>query len=184
MAKNDISTPPSLRSSDYWTKNALEKKADLSWAEAKFKAIEDKFRDLEKDDDETKKIAIKAKDSAMKPHECTQRTTLTDLKNSTETLNTELNSWKRIRMLGLLSVVIAIITAAGFIFNLNASVNHNTEAVAEIKTSVEEVKTSQQNLKNDFERNQKEEIKKDKENMKELKKTIVGAIKEVANNSH
>lgn len=136
------------------------------------KADDSRVNGLEKVIDETKKIAVSARDRAKEPHTCMQLDTLNEIKK-------ELQSWKNVKVISFVGIIVAIVTAASFLGSLNNSVKSNEQAVTEVKQTVKNVESSQQKLDLVVKEDQKVRREEEGQRMSELKNAIQSIVNEV-----
>jgi len=161
---------PSSGSSTYgWLKRDLDQKADKDWVEAKLETLRDKEED-------TKQIAIRAKEKASQPHDCNQKDTLEKLGSNME----DWSKWLR----GLLASAIGflILVGSGWLYQyflLTSKVENTQEALVSIESKIMKVDESQKELKTSIEKQNKKEEDSQKLRLEEVRAVMIQVVKDI-----
>jgi hypothetical protein len=167
------STPPSGSSSYNWLRKDLDQKADKEWVEAKLEVLRGREED-------TKQIAVRAKEKAGMPHDCNKKDVI-------EKLEIELTSWSRwLRGILVSAIGFLVLIGSGWLyqyFALTEKVNDTQTALVSIETKVNGVESSQRDLKIIIEKQSKKEEDSQKIRMDEIKTVLSQAVKDLNNSS-
>lgn len=163
------STPP-LGSAYSWFKKDLEFKADKAWVEAKLEGLSER-------EDDTKRLALEAKERAGMPHDCNQKDTIGKLQDS-------LDGWGKWLRGILVSALIFVVTVGGGwlyqYFTLSAKVDNTQSSVQNIEKTVEKMDESQRELRDSL----KEQTRKSEEmrriQIDEVKAAMSQALKDLS----
>jgi hypothetical protein len=166
-------TPPMGSSTFGWLKKDLEQKADKAWVEAKLEALRDREED-------TKKIAITAKERASMPHDCNQKETIGKL-------SLDLEGWGRwLRGILVSTIGFIILVGSGWLyqyFTLTDQVTDTQKALLSIEDKVGDVDASQRDLKILLEKQSKKDEEYQKIRIDEFKAVIYQAVKDINSSS-
>ena len=139
-----------------WVKDGLKDKADQQWVEAKVENLQYRIKNLERRNEETKEISLKASDQAMTPHRCTQQMVF-------ESLDGRVASWTKWWKRIVIIVIAAVVTSAGAITGwmyshkvLKDDVKALQGNMTNIEGSVSKIGKSQEELKDAFMRSEKD----------------------------
>ena len=118
----------------------LEKKQDISVAKLEISAMQEKLATVER-------IAGDAIRTAEN-HTCHQSGTLEDIRQSIHRLDASVNSWKNMKIGAVVTLLVALVTGAWFVFQmkgdqavLNVKVTAIEESMDEVNESVREITT-------------------------------------------
>ncbi len=168
MANPRNTTPPIGTSLGSWVRQDLRGKADQSWAQAKFEAVE-------KSVDETKRIVLRTKKKVNAPHICEQKESIDRVMNMVD-------GWSRWWRGTLISALGFVIVVGGSwlyqYFTLSADVVNTRVSVEELSISVQNIETSQEELKQAFDFSQDREIIKDKTRLSEVRSILKSVIQQ------
>lgn len=155
-----------------WIKERLDnldmRKADEQWVRTKFEA-------LEKDEDETKRIALSARKKAGTPHECLRKDTIAEIKIFTK-------SFSRIKLATIISLIILVAAAVAQYVSLQNAVDNTEQNVADVKISMDKLQTSHDKLKNTFEKSERDRVVQNDKQIVEIKEAVREVIQEEKKN--
>lgn len=142
-----------------WVREELNNRASKEWVEAR-------LSDLERREEETKRLAIKAKE---KPHSCNQEDSIMDLKKSVD-------GWSIWFRRGALSFVgFLLFIASGWLyqfFTLRQSVADTQASVQVVEGKVNELQANQTAFEKKLEAVQADQSRQDTEQLEEIKAVI------------
>lgn len=166
-------TPASGSPTFGWIKKDLDQKADKDWVEAKLETLRDKEED-------TKEIAIKARERASMPHDCKQSSTIEKLESSIDGWG----KWLRGLLVGAISFLVFV--GSGWLyqyFSLTKRVEDTQVALTSIESKLTKVDTSQKELKTSIEDKTKKDADSEKLRLEEVKSVIIQAVKDINKHS-
>ena len=121
------SAPPPLQGGQGWTwvKEELDRKANQDWVQAKFDA-------LDKQESDTRKIALSGKKKAEAPHACSQEDTIEEMMKT-------INGWRTVKLGVGISLVVVIAAVLAQFFAFKSQAEGTERMVVEVKASMEEI---------------------------------------------
>lgn len=154
-------------------------KADIGWVEGKVEVIMTKFKAIEKRVDDhndelgviaklaatAKNRASEATKAASADHECTHKSTLTNIKKDITMLGGKVDSWDKIVRKAMFAFVGALVVFGGGLVtwlvmhnNLSNDVITLSKDRVEDRKVLDEVKTSQEEMTNTLKQNKQSEV--------------------------
>jgi hypothetical protein len=131
-----------------WFRRDLEMKADRAWVEAKLESLRLSIESSDQRGEDTKVVALRAKEIAGMPHDCNQKDPITRLNNAVEGWS----RWWRGILLSFLGVIITVGGSGMYqYFNLSLAVEGTRTTIVKLDEAVGEIETSQQELKKSVE---------------------------------
>lgn len=168
MADSRNTTPPTGNSLTSWVRQDLKNKADRSWAQAKFESVE-------KNVEETKRIALGAKKRVDVPHTC-------DQKEAIDRTLEMVDSWSRWWRGTLISALgFAVVVGGSWLyqyFTLSSDVENTRVSLEELSSSVQNIESSQEELKRAFEVSQARTSIQNKEQLSEVRSMLKSVIQQ------
>jgi len=130
MAQGSHSAPPPTEGQGWgWVRDELKEKASKDYVEGQIKALEALIQAVNKEGEETKKIALSGRNKAMEPHQCARNKTVDNLVFDSEKRNT------RVRGI-IVTVISAIVITAGTLTGWLYSHKVLRDDVDDLKTDV------------------------------------------------
>ena len=127
-----------------WFRRDLELKADRAWVEAKLESLHLSIETSDQRGEDTKTLAIKAKEIAGMPHDCNQKDSITRLNNAVEGWT----RWWRGILLSFLGVIISVGGSGMYQYmNLSTAVEGTRSTIVKLDSAIGEIESSQQELK-------------------------------------
>lgn len=144
-----------------WVRDELNNRASKEWVEAR-------LSDLERRSDDTKKLAIKAREKASE-HECAQEATIDELRAS-------VNGWSVWFRRGAISFVgFLLFIASGWLyqfFTLRQSVADTQASIQVVENKVNELQSNQVAFEKKLGSVQADQSRQDTEQLEEIKAVI------------
>lgn len=156
-----------------WFRRDLEMKADRAWVEAKLESLRLSIESADQRGEDTKAVALRAKEIAGMPHDCNQKDSITRLNNAVEGWS----RWWRGILLSFLGVIITVGGSGMYqYFNLSTAVEGTRATIIKLDETVGEIEASQQELKKTVEgRFQADDAKLDS-HLNEVRQAVTQAI--------
>jgi hypothetical protein len=88
------------------------------------------------------KLSTEAKSEAGEPHVCHQGEALQEIRSSISSINKTLNSWRTLKIGAVIALLIAVLSAAWFVFQLKGEQAVLNVKVTSVEDSMSEIKAS------------------------------------------
>jgi hypothetical protein len=176
MSNPKFSTPPAGSSTALsWFKRDLDQKADKAWVEAKLETLERDLTAIKDRGEDTKSIAIRAKEKATMSHACTQKETLSKIEDAVHGWST----WWRGILLSFIGVVATLGSSGAYqYFMFKDSISETKENISKLESVISKLETSQSEIKASLEKRTSYDEIRNEEQLKDIKAVILKALQE------
>lgn len=176
MSNPKFSTPPAGSSTALsWFRRDLEQKADKAWVEAKLETLEIALVSLKDKGEDTKTIAIRAKEKARMPHNCNQKETLSKIEETVDGWS----KWWRGILLSFIGIVATLGSSGAYqYYTFKDSISETKESILKLESSIKEIEASQLDIKTALNSRVSYEEKKNEERLKELKSMVLKTLQD------
>lgn len=156
-----------------WFHKDLLGKADKDWVEAKFDSLKVALEAAEMRGEDTKNLAIRAKERAGMPHECNQKDSILRINSTVEGWS----KWWRGIMLSFLGVIITVGGSGMYQYlTLSTAVETTRTTIVKLDETVNDIEESQKALKESVELRRISDDQRAVSQIKDIKQAVVQAI--------
>jgi hypothetical protein len=176
MSNPKFSTPPAGSSTALsWFRRDLEQKADRAWVEAKLETLERDIVSIKDRGEDTKTIAIRAKEKAKMPHNCNQKETLSKIEDAVDGWS----KWWRGILLSFIGVVATLGSGGAYqYFLLKDSISETKEGISKLEIITGEIEASQVEIKQYMDTRISYDEKTKEEHLKDIRAVVLKTLQE------